>query len=403
MRWRTFLLLCALVISLWPAPAVAQTVTGTVQGTVKDAGGGILPGVAVVARSAETGATRETVTNEVGFFVLPFLPLGGYDVSAALAGFKTVVREAIPVTLNATRVVDFELAPAAIAETVIVRCRDTADQHHQRRDQRLAERAGNRRTGRRSIRAAFSRSRRRSPGSARTRRPGRTTRPLRPARRSISTAPARAARRFRSTASTTTIPPRTRTGRARRSRPSRSSRSSPTPTPRSSAAATGPSSWYRPSPAPIRSTGICMTSTRTARGMPRARSPRRSRTTRAISTAPPPVSPSGRTASSLRQRGQEAIRGLPDLHARSVPGERAGRAAPDPGQRHAGEPRVHRERPVSLSQRRAERPAEPEDLPDPASHQSASRRPFAAARLDAERHSHGDRTLPMDASDLRVG
>jgi outer membrane receptor protein involved in Fe transport len=120
MRWRSFLLLCALVINLSPAPALAQTVTGTVQGTVKDASGGILPGVAVVARSAETGATRETVTNEVGFFVLPFLPLGGYDVSAALAGFKTVVREAIPVTLNATRVVDFELAPAAIAETVIV-------------------------------------------------------------------------------------------------------------------------------------------------------------------------------------------------------------------------------------------------------------------------------------------
>src|SRR5688572_21475079 len=121
MRWRSFLLLCALVINLWPAPALAQTVTGTLQGTVKDAGGGVLPGVTVVARSAETGATRETVTNEVGFFVLPFLPLGGYDVSAALAGFKTVVREAIPVTLNATRVVDFELAPAAIAETVTVR------------------------------------------------------------------------------------------------------------------------------------------------------------------------------------------------------------------------------------------------------------------------------------------
>ena len=54
-EWRTFLLLCALVISLWPAPAVAQTVTGTLQGTVKDASGGVLPGVTVVARNVETG------------------------------------------------------------------------------------------------------------------------------------------------------------------------------------------------------------------------------------------------------------------------------------------------------------------------------------------------------------
>ena len=121
MRCVPTLLSCALVIALCPSLTLAQTVTGTLQGTIKDAGGGVLPGVAVVARSADTGATRETVTNDAGFFVLPFLPLGGYEVSASLAGFKTVVREAITVTLNATRVVDFELAPAAVAETITVR------------------------------------------------------------------------------------------------------------------------------------------------------------------------------------------------------------------------------------------------------------------------------------------
>ena len=47
---RTSLLTCALVVNLWPGLAVAQTVTGTLQGTVQDASGGVLPGVTVALR-----------------------------------------------------------------------------------------------------------------------------------------------------------------------------------------------------------------------------------------------------------------------------------------------------------------------------------------------------------------
>jgi hypothetical protein len=99
--------------------AAAQTVTGTIQGTVVDTGGGVLPGVTVTIRQTDTGAERVVVTNEAGFFSAPYVPIGPYSATATLAGFGTVAREGIKVGLNDTRVVDFTLNPA-VTEIVTV-------------------------------------------------------------------------------------------------------------------------------------------------------------------------------------------------------------------------------------------------------------------------------------------
>lgn len=101
-------------------PAAAQTVTGTMQGTVVDSSGAVLPGSTITIRNDETGARREVVTNEVGFYSAPYLPIGRYTVTARLDGFQTIVREGIQVSLNDTRVVNFEQRPASVAETVTV-------------------------------------------------------------------------------------------------------------------------------------------------------------------------------------------------------------------------------------------------------------------------------------------
>ena len=102
-----------------PASASAQTVTGTMQGTVRDTSGAVLPGVTVTIASVDTGNTRDVVTNDAGFFHAPFVPLGQYRVTATLANFGTVVREGIDITLNRTTVVDFSLNPS-VSDTVTV-------------------------------------------------------------------------------------------------------------------------------------------------------------------------------------------------------------------------------------------------------------------------------------------
>lgn len=109
-----------IVLSLTIAlPGLAQTVTGTIQGTVADRSGGVVPGVTVTIRNSETGLQRVVVTNEAGFFNAPFLPIGRYEVGAELAGFGQSRRSDVRVGLNQTTLQDFILDPA-VTENVTV-------------------------------------------------------------------------------------------------------------------------------------------------------------------------------------------------------------------------------------------------------------------------------------------
>ncbi len=105
---------------LFSSTLVAQTVTGTLQGTVTDSNKAYVPGAEITLRNMDTGQERKLTTNSEGFYVSTFLPVGRYNVSAATKGFKTAIREGIEVSLNQTRVVDFSLEPSTVSEAVIV-------------------------------------------------------------------------------------------------------------------------------------------------------------------------------------------------------------------------------------------------------------------------------------------
>src|SRR5687768_11073150 len=115
--WRA--LGCLALLAALAANASAQTVTGTIQGTVTDTSGAVLPGVTVVIRNMDTGAERTVVTNEAGLYNAPFVQIGRYAITASLASFGNVVREGIQVGLNAASVVDFKLDPR-VTDTVTV-------------------------------------------------------------------------------------------------------------------------------------------------------------------------------------------------------------------------------------------------------------------------------------------
>jgi hypothetical protein len=67
--------------------ALAQSVTGSIQGLVVDQTQAALPGVTVSITNTATGATRDLVTDAAGLFVAELLPVGRYEVTASLAGF----------------------------------------------------------------------------------------------------------------------------------------------------------------------------------------------------------------------------------------------------------------------------------------------------------------------------
>src|SRR5688572_11683421 len=115
----------ALLVALsFSVPAFAQgggaSSTGTIQGRVADAQGAVLPGVTVTATSPSALGAQTTVTSETGNYRFPAVPPGQYELTYELAGFNTLKRSGIAITLGFTASVNVELALATLQETVTV-------------------------------------------------------------------------------------------------------------------------------------------------------------------------------------------------------------------------------------------------------------------------------------------
>ncbi len=102
------------------AIAVAQLTTGTISGTVSDSTGAVLPGATVSLKNVDKGIGRTVSTDEGGRFRAPELGLGSYEVTAEAAGFQTVIRRGITLTVGREAVVDFTLQVGTIAERINV-------------------------------------------------------------------------------------------------------------------------------------------------------------------------------------------------------------------------------------------------------------------------------------------
>lgn len=104
-----------------PALSGAQTVTGSLVGTIQDSTGAVVPGATVVATETGRGTPRETTSNAQGRYTLSSLEPGVYRVEVRLSGFKTFVRAPVPVTINTTARVDARLEAGAVEEVVEVK------------------------------------------------------------------------------------------------------------------------------------------------------------------------------------------------------------------------------------------------------------------------------------------
>ncbi len=101
-----------------PGFAAAQATTAAIEGVVRDAGGGVLPGTTVEAIGT-TGGSIATVTDARGEFRFPRLPVGRYRVVAGLTGF-TAQESEVDLTVGATTRVEITLPAAGITEIVQV-------------------------------------------------------------------------------------------------------------------------------------------------------------------------------------------------------------------------------------------------------------------------------------------
>jgi hypothetical protein len=109
------------VLSLSLPSLFAQIDRASLNGTVTDPSGAVIPGVRVSAVSLETGNGREVVTNQQGIYVIPALPVGGYTIVFSRDGFETVRNEGVVVRVGQMLTLDARMKVATQATTVDVK------------------------------------------------------------------------------------------------------------------------------------------------------------------------------------------------------------------------------------------------------------------------------------------
>jgi hypothetical protein len=116
---RRFVLL-SLTLFAFTGSALAQQGTADLRGRVVDSQGGVLPGVAVVARHQESGLFRESVSSADGTFLMSGMTPGVYEVTAELTGFRKYSQRDVRLQVGAAAQIELRLEVGGLTEAVTV-------------------------------------------------------------------------------------------------------------------------------------------------------------------------------------------------------------------------------------------------------------------------------------------
>src|SRR6185312_2324779 len=122
MRFRRFIAILSVAGMLLFAAAVtrAQTVTGSIGGTVTDASGAVVPNATVTARNIATGVQATTRSNQSGKYNFQFLPIGSYSIICNAQGFAKATAGPLTLEIDQIAKVDLMLQVGSAETTVKV-------------------------------------------------------------------------------------------------------------------------------------------------------------------------------------------------------------------------------------------------------------------------------------------
>lgn len=114
-------LICLLTMSFLPQSfGQAALSFAQLNGTVQDASGRIMVGASVTARNLGTNLSYTATTNAAGYYVVPNLPPGQYELSTQAPGFSKSVQTGLTLTVGQTATLNVTLKVASVGETVTV-------------------------------------------------------------------------------------------------------------------------------------------------------------------------------------------------------------------------------------------------------------------------------------------
>jgi hypothetical protein len=97
-----------------------QTVLATVTGTITDQGGAVVANAPVSLRNVETGQVYTGASSDTGNYTVTQLPVGGYNLTVTVAGFKTFEHNNFHLSADQTLREDVPLQVGQSSESVTV-------------------------------------------------------------------------------------------------------------------------------------------------------------------------------------------------------------------------------------------------------------------------------------------
>jgi len=115
------LLLLALAgIVAFPPLAAAQMTRAAISGTVRDATGAVVPGATVTATNVDTNISRTAVSDAQGFYRIPALEPGTYNVKTELSGFQSVENRDVRLVAASEATINVDMKIAGVGEAITV-------------------------------------------------------------------------------------------------------------------------------------------------------------------------------------------------------------------------------------------------------------------------------------------
>ncbi|HEX4020392.1 MAG TPA: carboxypeptidase regulatory-like domain-containing protein [Acidobacteriaceae bacterium] len=109
-----------LSVVLSSAAPIWASVGGSISGAVKDPSGRVVPSANITLREVNTGLSYQTHTDAKGYYILPVLPVGRYELDVDATGFREYQRKGIVLDTNAALALDATLEVGSVAQTVSV-------------------------------------------------------------------------------------------------------------------------------------------------------------------------------------------------------------------------------------------------------------------------------------------
>ena len=113
------------LIVVFSSARISAQQTGSIEGTIQDSGGRVLPKASVAIQSVSGAVSRQTTTDAQGRFTVDSLPNGTYTVDVTYSGFAENKRSGLVVTAGQAASVSIQMNVSGVSQEVIVTAADS--------------------------------------------------------------------------------------------------------------------------------------------------------------------------------------------------------------------------------------------------------------------------------------